>query len=108
MTKVLNLDELETAVEKEIVVDGTSHKMVPLSVEEFISNMKEIEAIQEAGTELTPSDTFERSLNMILRAFPTLTAERVRQMKTHQVDALFNFVQGETEKEVERAAASGN
>jgi len=108
MTKVLNLDELETAVEKSIQIDGNEHFMEPLTVEEFINNMKEIEAIQASGADMSASETFERSLKMILRAFPTLKEDRVRKMRTHQVDALFAFVQGETEQEVERAAASGN
>lgn len=108
MTKVLNLDALETEIEKSVTVDGVDHAMKPLSVEEFVNNMKEIEAIQAAGAEITPSEAFERSLVMIVRAFPSLEEARVRKMTTPQIDALFAFVQGENDAEVARGASEGN
>lgn len=108
MTKVLNLDSLETNIEKVIQVDGVEHVMRPLSVEEFVENMKELEAIQKGGVEIDPSEAFERSLTMILRAFPTLSEDRVRKMNVTQVDAIFAFVQGENDEELKRASSEGN
>lgn len=108
MTKILNLDAIETSQEKIIKVDDVDHVMSPLSVEEFVENMKELESIKAAGADLEPSEAFERSLKMILKAFPTLPEARVRKMKVHQVDAIFAFVQGENDEELKRASSEGN
>ena len=44
MTKVLNLDELETSLDKTVVIKGVEYAMKALSVEDFINQMKEIDA----------------------------------------------------------------
>lgn len=106
MTKVLNLDALDTNVERSIIVKGKTYMMQPFSVEDFINQMKEIEQIGDK--EPSGSEMYETSLRMILRAFPTLDDATLRSLNTFQVDAIYNFLRAKGEEEVEEAVASGN
>lgn len=106
MTKVLNLDDLETSVERSVVVGGKTYMMEAFSVEDFINQMKEIEEIGDKVP--SASEMMETTLKMIQRAFPTMPNEVLRKLKTHQIDALYEFLKGKTEEEVERAATEGN
>lgn len=105
MTKILNLDELETSFEKIIVVKGVKYAMAPFSVEDFINQMKELEEASEK--EMSGVDIYELSLKMIQRAFPTLEAAVLRKLNTFQVDAIYNFLKANSEEEV-RQAVEGN
>lgn len=106
VTKILNLDDLETTVERAIKIGGVEHKMKPFTVEAFINQMKEIEQIGDQDP--TGSEMYATSLRMIMRAFPTLTNDIVQNMNTFQVDAIYGFLKDKTEDAVEEASASGN
>lgn len=102
MTKILNVDEIETDLDKAIVVGGVTYQMTPFSVEDFLDNMRQIESISQQ--ELTGADLYERSLGMIIRAFPGLPEDVVKKLNTHQVEAIFQFMKAKTEEEAERIA----
>jgi hypothetical protein len=106
VTKVLNLDDLETTVERVIVIGGKEHKMKPFTVEAFINQMKEIEQIGD--NEPSGSEMFATSVRMIQRAFPTLDDDVVKNMTTFQIDAVYNFLKDRGTEEVEKASTSGN
>lgn len=101
MTKILNLDELETSFEKVIVVKGVKYAMAPFSVEDFINQMKELE--QAAEQEMSGVDVYELSLKMISRAFPTLASTDLRKLNTFQVDAIYAFLKDNSEEEIQQA-----
>ena len=106
MTKVLNLDDLETTIERELIIGGVTHKMKPFTVEAFINQMKEIEQIGDK--EPTGSEMYATSVKMIQRAFPTLTDDVIKNMTTFQIDAVYNFLKERSDDEVEKGAQAGN
>lgn len=103
MTKILNLDEVESTIDKTLVIKGVSYAMRPFSVDEFINQMKEIEEVSKSN--LTGVDLYKKSLEMIRRAFPGLTDEIIGEMTTFQIDAIYAFMKARTEDEAEQIAA---
>lgn len=109
MTKILNLDDIETSIEKSIVIHGATYNLKPFSVEEFIDQMKEVEALGQET--ISGSEMYEMTLRMIMRAFPGLTDEKLRKLNTHQVDAIYAFLKAKTDEEVDNLTkdmSSGN
>jgi hypothetical protein len=106
VTKVLNLDALETTVERVIVLKGVEYKMKPFTVEGFVNQMKEIEEIGDR--EPSGSEVYATSVKMIQRAFPDLTDEVLNGLYTHQVDAIFAFLKDRSSEAIQEAQDSGN
>lgn len=108
MTKVLNLDQLETTIDKVVTIKGVDHRMTPLSVEDFINQMKEID--EATSSEMTALEMYELSLRVILRAFPTITEAQLRTLNTWQIDALYAFLKERVDTAAEEGAeaTSGN
>ena len=106
MTKILNLDDLETGLEKTVTIKGVDYVMVPLSVEAFINQMKEIAALGDK--ELSALEMYEMSLTVIQRAFPGLSDETLHGLNTHQVDALYAFLKETGEEQVEAGLEAVN
>lgn len=103
MTKVLNLDALETAIDKSVILDGKEYFLKPFSVEEFVNQLQEIEQIS-ANNDMTASEIFDTSVRILARGFPDLPQERFRKMSTAQIDHLMNFVRGEMDEELTAGA----
>jgi hypothetical protein len=108
MTKVLNLDQLETTIDKVVTIKGVDHRMTPLSVEDFINQMKEID--QATSSDMTALEMYELSLKVILRAFPTIPETQLRALNTFQIDSLYAFLKEKVDHAAEEGAeaTSGN
>ena len=109
MTKILNLDDLETTIEKSIEIKGVRYDMKPFSVEEFVDQMKEIEEVSQK--DLSGAELYLISLGMIRRAFPGMTDDILKKMNTFQIDAIYEFMKARTEEEAANVATetqSGN
>jgi hypothetical protein len=94
--KVLNLDELETGNEKEIVLDGKTYKLQPFSVGDFIDQVKRLEAAENVSS----SEAFELIVEMVSKAFPGLSEETIRGMSMERLNAIYDFVRATTEEEI--------
>jgi hypothetical protein len=105
MTQVLNLDDLETGVEKTIILKGVKHSFAPFSVENFIENLKTLERYSNQD-EVPVSEYMEHMIDMVSRGFPSLGLETIRQMPMTQLKAINDFIQGQTEMEAAAGAAS--
>lgn len=106
MTKVLNLDALETTVERVIVLKGKEYKMKPFTVEAFVNQMKEVEQIGDR--EPSGSEVYATSVKMIQRAFPDMSDDVLKELTTFQVDAIFSFLKERSTEALDEAQASGN
>ena len=106
MTKILNLDSFEQPADKTVVLNGKEHKFVPSTVEEFISQVKEIEAMEKAGTG-SVSDFAEFSIKSITRAFPTIKDSELRALTVTQLKALSDFVKAVADDESEDDSGNG-
>jgi hypothetical protein len=108
MTRIINLD---TVIEEPLViieVDGKKHPMVKPTVASFLANMKLVEAL---GLSPSPVKEMEGGIDIIRRAFPTLTAEEMNEWTLERVQILVDIsrgMSGETVTPDEAAAASGN
>lgn len=102
MTKVLNLDDLETNLDKVVTIKGVDYAMKALSVEDFINQMKEIDAMTTES--MTAIQMYEVSLTVILRAFPGLEEDVLRSLNTFQIDSLYAFLKDKAEDIVEDGA----
>lgn len=98
MTKVLNLDEVETKLEKAIKFGGKEYVMSPLSVGDYVAQLKELQAIDQ---EKDPAQVFEKMIASVVRAFPTMKEAQARKMTLSQLEALTRFIRGEVDAETE-------
>lgn len=110
MTKVLNLDDFEQSVDKSVTLNGKSHEFKPFTVDEFISQLKEIEGLEKDG-QLSIAQYVEFSIGTIKRAFPTIEESELRALTITKLKALTDFVRDVAENEAqaggEQAAGNG-
>lgn len=92
MTKVINIDALQEEAPFVLVIDGKEHPMKIASVQDFVENMKLIEAL---GTNASFVDELEVSIKVIARAFPSLTEDEIRGWQVSVIDKLFRISRGE-------------
>lgn len=111
MTKILNLDDIEQSVDKRVTLNGEDHDFHPFTVDEFIAQLKEIEAVEKAG-EMTVVDYTEFAIKSILRGFPTIQEADLRKLSVTKLKALTDFIKAEADEAeaegVEAHAAEGN
>lgn len=104
MTKILNLDTFETSNEKSLVLNKETHVFQPFTVEGFIDELKEIEAMEKDGN--TPVAAYiEFSIKTILRAFPTIKEADLRKITITKLRAISDFVKSVAEDEAQGATA---
>jgi hypothetical protein len=86
--KYIDLDALAPEVDVVIKLDGQSHKLATLTVEDFIQNTK---AIQELPAGSTIEQEYETVVSMLVRCFPTITKARFHKLSLVQLNAILNF-----------------
>ncbi|GAA4525525.1 hypothetical protein GCM10023174_10270 [Chelativorans composti] len=112
MTKVINLDTLAPAPALAIIVDGERHEMKEATVETFLENMRDIEAL---GVNASPVQEVETIIRIVSRAFPTLPVEKMRKWPLSTIQQLADMARGMNAeigttdaKEAKEAAKTGN
>ncbi|NKX37872.1 hypothetical protein HGG70_08100 [Rhodobacteraceae bacterium R_SAG4] len=91
MTKVLNIDEFQPEAPFTVVTKGVEHHMVEPTVQMFLDNLADLEALAAAPT---VADEVKMTVKMICRAFPTLSFEDVCLWPLPAIESLFNVVRG--------------
>jgi hypothetical protein len=106
MTKILNIDELVHKAPLAIRVDGKTHEMKMPTLEDFILNMKDLEAMAAAPNIVAET---EGTVRMIARAFPTLTEEMVRSFPMAAIEQLFAVVrEADPDAKIDAEDSEGN
>jgi hypothetical protein len=109
-TKLLDLDAFVPAT-KIVKIDGHEHKMREMNVEDYIAKVKadqERRATEiDADKPMSAAEAIEKTVEMVVEAFPTIPVERLRSMSLQHLDTLLAFVIKAPE-EIEREAATGN
>ena len=109
----IDLDEVSPATDVTVRLNGAQHKLVPISVEDFIANTRD----QAQLGEISDSDpaAVEKNLNLIIkmlvRSFPTLTEDDLRKIQLSKLWKLLEFAReagGQEEVEKEAAPADEN
>jgi hypothetical protein len=108
-TNYLDLDSI--VPEKEIVVKlaGIKHNLVPISVEGFIANIQKIKDFSDKvdANEIDEKGHMAFTVDMLVRAFPTMTSEMLMKLPMPSLAKLFEFAQlhnGSKKVETEAAA----
>src|SRR5690606_28278618 len=102
----INLDAIESAPLAVIRVDGKEHKLVSITVEDFIANFKDVERLSLSASVL---DEVEVLTSVILRGFPTLKRESVLKWPMEYLQRIAMVVRnGGIEELVDTEATAGN
>lgn len=104
MTKVLNLDKIETKRDKVIILGGVEHVMKTLTVKEYIDQMKagaEISTLNDSDDISSADRILELSINALMKAFPTITREQFEALNIDQLTAIRELVDDVADKELE-------
>ena len=103
--KYIDLDKL---VDDAVVIKfkGVEHTLKPVTMKNFIVNVRDI---QEIGTAPGIEKEIELSVQMLVRAFPTMTRELFEEMTLDQLKQLTHLAHannGQTDSAVEADAAA--
>lgn len=90
--KILNLDKLQRAPDRELHFKGKVHKILPVSVEHFVDTTKMVQDIIEKG--MDPVDQLNTAVAMIMKLVPTLTREELMSVEAETLNIIANFVRG--------------
>lgn len=106
-TKFLDLDAVVSDVVFCIGLNDKKHDLVEPTVEVFIANMKEIEALSLTAS---PREELEATIRMILRSFPTMQEQELRNLRLTQLKKIQEFARAAGGEEVEKVTedAEGN
>lgn len=99
-TKILNLDEIETGTEKSFVWKGKTHVMQPLSVGEYVNQLKRLGTLKDDG-EASVETHVEFMIDAVCKAFPTIDRSEVEAMDLKKIQMLSEYVNAEVEAESE-------
>lgn len=104
--KVLNLDALAPA-KRTLTLNGKTHAIEEMTVENFIATTKEAEDLEKKGGEVTFADQIEATIGMILRSIPTLPREELRRLSIEQLSVISKFLRGEMDGDEETESSEG-
>lgn len=81
----IDLDAVKPEVALEVGLDGQKHALKPITVEEFIANLRLMEQMGATGS--IEKET-EILVEMLSRAFPTIGKERLWKLTVSQLNEL--------------------
>lgn len=107
-TKIVNIDDLAQAL-KAIVIDGQTHEMREMTVQEFINKAAEAKNVEAKSGEMSLDEQIKTAVDMVHDAFPTIPRERLAQLKLTQLTAIMDLIVKPPEQiEAEIRASEGN
>jgi hypothetical protein len=112
MTKVINLDQLETKKDKAVILKGVEHIMKTLTVKDYILQLKtqqEIEKLStaEEQTVETADKLIELTVDALSQMFPTIAREDLLSLNMDQLNAMRALAEGYAEEEAPEAEPTG-
>lgn len=90
-TKIVNIDDLAQA-SKAIVIDGETHDMREITVQEFINKAAEARKVEAEAGDLTMEQQVDKAIEMVHDAFPTVDRERLARLKLTQLSAIIDLI----------------
>lgn len=101
--KYIDLDAVDpNANEVVIKLGGEEHKLVPITVEDFITNTK---LVQSLGTSTDIEKEFEIVINMLCRSFPTIKEDQFRKLPLEKLNRILEIARANNgEEEVKKEA----
>jgi hypothetical protein len=102
MAKVFNVDALAKE-EREIVLFGTTHKVVEMSVDSYLKTMSIAEELEKEENKSNQEVQINAVLKAITLGIPTLDADTLRKLPFDQMNAIAQFVRGEVPDQLKDA-----
>jgi hypothetical protein len=86
--------DLDAVVPDEVVIKlgGKQYALKPVSVDDFIKNSKMLQAIDGAANDL--ESTLAHTVDLLTRAFPTMSEKVIRGMSMLQMNKLVELAHG--------------
>lgn len=91
-TQFLDLDAVDLPTILVIKLGGEEHPLVPVTVEAFVANTKALQKMGRA-TEGDLAAEVDIVIDIILRAFPTMTREMLQKMPLANLNKLMGVAQ---------------
>ncbi len=88
--KLLNLDEISDNVDRSIVLNGVSHKMKDICVEEMIEAQIKITELESGKSD--PMDQLKSVIGMLVNRFPTTTPADFGKMSLTKLMTLYKWL----------------
>lgn len=99
MTKIINLDDLETRKDRLVILKGVEHVMKTLTVKDYVQQLKkqaEIEklsAVTEQTVE-TADRLIELTVDALASVFPTIPRDQLEGLNMDQLNAMRALADG--------------
>jgi hypothetical protein len=112
MTKIINLDQLETRKDKAVILGGVEHIMKTLTVKDYILQLKTQQEIEKlSNSEDVTVDTADRLIELTVQAlhqlFPTIETEQLMSLNMEQLNAMRALAEDYTNEEAPEAEPTG-
>jgi hypothetical protein len=111
MTKIVNLDQLETKRDKVVVLGGVEHVMQTLTVKDYIQQLKngaEIEKLAEGDTTPETADRIvELTIDALNKLFPTISRDQLEALNMDQLNAMRGLAEDIASEDAPEAEATG-
>lgn len=91
MTTFIDLDEVVPETEMVLKLKGKEHKLVPTSVDTFVTNLKALEGL---GLNASMVDEIETTISIVKRAFPTIPEPDLRALTLPQLKKISDAARG--------------
>lgn len=93
MTKIINLDQLETKRDKVVVLGGKEHVMATLTVKDYIQQLKGQQELEKLASDVdatpeTADRIVELTISALQKLFPTITREQLESLNMEQLSAM--------------------
>lgn len=85
----LDLDAIAPDVELVVKLGGKEHRMRPLSVEDFVKNIKDQSALAASNSDVEAE--IDLVIKMLIRAFPTMKGEDLKKVELNKLWKLLEF-----------------
>lgn len=112
MTKIINLDQLETKKDRSVILGGEEHFMATLTVKDYILQLKKQSEIEKlASNEEVDLDAADRMMELTIDAlnalFPTIKREQLEALNMEQINAMRELAEGHVKEDAPEAEETG-
>lgn len=112
MTKIVNLDQLETKRDKVVILKGVEHVMTTLTVKDYIQQLKasaEIEKLTstEDATPETADRIVELTIDALAKLFPSISRDELESLNMDQLNAIRGLAEDYTADEAPEGEPTG-
>lgn len=112
MTKIINLDQLETRKDKAVILGGVEHIMKTLTVKDYVLQLKSQQEIEKlTSSDEASIDTADRLIELTVEAlhqlFPTINKDQLYTLNMDQLNAMRGLAEDYTNEEAPEPEVTG-